>query len=761
MKKTICPKNSLIISLLFLILIPTVGQGVTTLLSEGFEDSFTVAPAGWSAAYTTWLFDWVRYAGDYDTLSPASPHSGSYNAVLYFPNNFEDHKVWLITPSINFQVDPGVDINNTTATLEFYHLQRHGIAGGQDTLKVYYNKKGAGATSGWIQLASYTSEVTTWTKRKITLPHLSTTYAIAFLGNAKYGNGVCLDDVRVYINDSASQESKNYAVLCGVSTYQNGNDLYYCDKDVRDVCDALLAMGNWQSENITVLTNGDATKIAIQTAISDMANKALDTDMCLFFFSGHGSNDSTYTYLVPYDAMSDSTANDIRDDQLGAWIGALPTDEYLVILDSCFSGGFIKGLSLGNKMVRGKFLARDGSGITPQNGGFTNGFLTGYSKVKGGLRPSTSVGVQSRDLASNGRGVVLTACGASEESYETDALQNGVFTHYLVAGMGGSADTDGDNSISAEEDYTYAKPLATKYTSDTKIFTDGAQHAQIYDAWPGEFELGISDPIITKSTVKAKNRPVVTSAGDTITVSGQLGAMSSNFQLGSDIVVTFDSDDMNDPCVLTFPVDSNTFKNGKYGYSKTVDGIKQSFKYSTKTHIFSFSASKINLTGLSCPLTLSINIGDYSATMQADEAKVNGKKPIPVNLLMGVIDSLRVDKITVKQNTTKPASDSLTVTGGFSAWDSDVNMAITDVNVILGDQTWTIPDSNFIAKKTKFACSKNATENENGIATASFDFSKGAFTLSIKNADIDDLSGPTYFEIDFDDFNASTEVTLP
>jgi hypothetical protein len=464
---------------------------------------------------------------------------------------------------------------------------------------------------------------------------------------------------------------------------------------------------------------------------------------------------------VPYDALTDLHDNDIRDDELGAWIGALPTDEYVVLLDSCFSGGQIKGLIADKNAGMGKGLVRSGGSITLQNGGFTTGFLAGYAAGRAGATFTTTSGVQTKDLRDNGRGVVVTACAAAESSYETDDLHNGVFTYYLVNGMEGAADTDGDKSVSAEECYAYVKPRAASYTKNLSSFSDGPQHAQIYDAWPGELELGVSNPIINNCTVKAGKRPIVAAAADSITVKGELGATASDFVGVTEIWITIDSNNMSDPCVLTFPVDGNTFKNGKFSYSKTVNGVKKSFKFDTKTHKFTFSASKINLTGLDCPLTMIIQIGGYSATMNADESMVNGKKPIPINLLMGVTDSLRVDKIAVKQNTTKTASDSLTVKGGFSAWDAGANMVGADVNVILGMQIWTIPDGNFIAKKTKFTCSRKATENQSGIATASFDFGKGAFTLTIKNTDIDDVHGVTGFGINFGDVNATTVVSLP
>jgi uncharacterized caspase-like protein len=755
MRKISYSRRGLIISLLLSVVFPVVAEGVTTYLSEGFEGAFSDgAPSGWTEEYTTWLFDWIQYAGDYDSMNPASPHSGSYNALLFFGNQFEDHKTWLITPVINFG-------ETTSATLEFYHQQRQGMAGGQDELRVYYRRS---ETGSWILLKSYTSEVETWTKRTILLPNLSSSYYIGFLGNAKYGFGVCIDDVRIYSggDDGGSTGSDNitncYAVICGVSDYPGTtSDLNYCDDDAIDLRDALLALGNWKSENITMLTDSAATKSAIQTAISVMADSAGPNDLCLFSFSGHGTTGTDTAPIDEIDGVDEFISaydDNIRDDELSVWIDALPTDKYVVLLDTCFSGGQIKGMA-DSRSVSGRKLIPKGVGsIVPQKGdGFADDFATK------GARVISSSAIQTKDLDDLGRGVVLTACDEDEESYETEDLQNGVFTYYVVEALAGPADTDGDGAISAEECYVYARPRAAAYT---ELAEDGSQNAQIYDEYPGELELSFTNPIITKCTVKAGKRPIVTAKGDSITVQGELNARFSDFEDAMDATmsVAIDSNDMNDPCVITFPVDADTFKGGKYRYSKKVDGVKKTFKYDTGTHKFSFSAGKINLSGLSCPVIVTVEIGGYSATIETYESIVNGKRLIPVNLLMGVADSLRVDKIKVKQNTKKPTSDQLTVKGGFSAWDDGVNMVGTDVNVILGTQTWTIPQGNFKAKTTKFTCSRIATDNEIGIAAAKFDFSKGVFTLAIKNADIDDIHGVTNFEINFADVNSTTDVNV-
>jgi len=266
--------------------------------------------------------------------------------------------------------------------------------------------------------------------------------------------------------------------------------------------------------------------------------------------------------------------------------------------------------------------------------------------------------------------------------------------------------------------------------------------------------------LVRKCTVNASK----TAGIGTISFTGDMNATADDLSGADDIQVTVDSGNMVSPLIEIFPIDGNSFKNGKYNYTITEDTSKQSFKYDTTSRKLSFTGKNVDLTGIDCPLIIEIETGDYICQAEVNEAKVNGKKPIPINLLMGVADSLRVDKITVKQNATSPASDSLTVKGGFSALDSDynadANMVEADVNVILGTQMWTIPDSNFILKKTKFTCSKKTTENESGIAAGSFDFSTGAFMLSIKNADIDDVHNIVNFSINFSDVNVATDVNV-
>jgi uncharacterized caspase-like protein len=55
---------------------------------------------------------------------------------------------------------------------------------------------------------------------------------------------------------------------------------------------------------------------------------------------------------------------------------------------------------------------------------------------------------------SKGR-VIITAAGPNEVALETAELGHGLFTYYLLEGLGGRADRDGDGIVTVSELYEY------------------------------------------------------------------------------------------------------------------------------------------------------------------------------------------------------------------------------------------------------------------------------------------------------------------
>ena len=152
--------------------------------AEGFENGGAI-PSGWTREYVSGTLPWTFEAGS-DTGYPSSAHGGSYNACLYVDDDTLP-TTKLVSPPIDFGFSP------QNAQLKFW-LWMQSWSGDQDQLRVYY-KTSAGGT--WSLLATYTKNVSSWTQQTVSLPNPNSTYYIAFEGNARYGYGVCIDDVQV------------------------------------------------------------------------------------------------------------------------------------------------------------------------------------------------------------------------------------------------------------------------------------------------------------------------------------------------------------------------------------------------------------------------------------------------------------------------------------------------------------------------------------------------------------------------------------
>jgi hypothetical protein len=153
-------------------------------------------------------------------------------------------------------------------------------------------------------------------------------------------------------------------------------------------------------------------------------------------------------------------------------------------------------------------------------------------------------------------------------------------------------------------------------------------------------------------------------------------------------------------------------------------------------------------------------VGGWTGIAEVNEAIVNGKKPIPINLLMGVKNSLRVDKYKF----TKKAGviTQVAISGGFSVEDiNNTNLVTNPLDIIVGSQTFTVPAGKFKNTKGKFTCSSvQVNAPQTGIATVTFDFNKCTFTLTIKNTKITD-SGDAKFNVAFAGFDEDADVVLP
>jgi len=133
------------------------------------------------------------------------------------------------------------------------------------------------------------------------------------------------------------------AVLVGVSDYGGRtSNLPNTDQDARGLYDSLRGAGLLHPASV-LLTNEEATTKNVASAFSRAAAQTGPNDLFLFFFSGHGDQVDVTPTAQELDGRSETIElfdAAMTDAELKPLMDAVHGRMAMVVLDSCFSGGF-------------------------------------------------------------------------------------------------------------------------------------------------------------------------------------------------------------------------------------------------------------------------------------------------------------------------------------------------------------------------------------------------------------------------------------
>ena len=230
--------------------------------------------------------------------------------------------------------------------------------------------------------------------------------------------------------------ANRYAVIIGIDQYQDSRirPLKCAGADARAFRDLLVdpTTCGIPEENTLLLLNEDASERAIRSAMGKwLPERAGPNDVAYVYFAGHGApavdpagvkEDGLEKYLVPFDAiMDDLRSSAISMDTFRQYFDFIASRQLVFFMDSCYSGG-VGGRTFADPRYQGR------SAI------LTDGFL--------------------EDLGGDGR-LVISACDVNEVSIELLEEGHGLFTQYLLKGIAGGADSNGDGTVSVDELYEY------------------------------------------------------------------------------------------------------------------------------------------------------------------------------------------------------------------------------------------------------------------------------------------------------------------
>ena len=238
----------------------------------------------------------------------------------------------------------------------------------------------------------------------------------------------------------AGSGPQHWAVVVGVSEYKNAGipSLKYADKDAEALANFLRRPegGGYDNDHIRLLLNKDATLENVKNALIKFLDQAIDIDLVVIYFAGHGAPDPARPqnmFLLTYDSDPSSlsiTAFPMWDIQtvLARYISA---KRVIVFTDACHSGG-----------ISANFATR---GLQTAEQNLVNQLLIDLSKSKEGI-------------------VVFTASAAGEVSQEYSEMGHGVFTYYMLEGLEGKADYNNDYAVTINELMQYVEEQVKRKT---------------------------------------------------------------------------------------------------------------------------------------------------------------------------------------------------------------------------------------------------------------------------------------------------------
>jgi tetratricopeptide (TPR) repeat protein len=249
---------------------------------------------------------------------------------------------------------------------------------------------------------------------------------------------------------------KIWAVVVGISDYKQPtiNDLKYARQDAEIFYKFLKSSqgGSVPDDHIRLLTDKNATRVNIIKALDEIFNQAEAEDMVIFYTACHGQADprTNKIYFICHDTEADAlNATAVSQRDIEEIFTTTRAGKKLWLADACHSGG--AGLQ-----------------IRATENTFTQKLLT--------------------EIANTGDGMAIFSSSSGTEFSFEDARWgggHGIFTHYLVEGMKGKADVNGDGKVDIREIEDYVE---TNVKRDTK----GQQHPELKGRFDNKMPVSIT-----------------------------------------------------------------------------------------------------------------------------------------------------------------------------------------------------------------------------------------------------------------------------
>ena len=243
---------------------------------------------------------------------------------------------------------------------------------------------------------------------------------------------------------ASAHAATRYALVIGNDAGDRDEpELRYAEHDADRFATTLVDLGGFAPGDVVVLRGADADSArAALIALNERIRMAGPGEaMLVVYYSGHADAEALHL----------GTSN-FALAQLEQLVRGSPAAFRLLVVDACRSGAL--------------------------------------TRVKGGHATDPFPIALGDTLAADGV-IFWTASAASEAAQESDEIKGSLFSHFLVSGLAGPADADGDGTVTTAEAYEYARAATLRASSRTLA---GTQHPTFRDELAGRDAIALTRP---------------------------------------------------------------------------------------------------------------------------------------------------------------------------------------------------------------------------------------------------------------------------
>lgn len=223
----------------------------------------------------------------------------------------------------------------------------------------------------------------------------------------------------------AGHAQKTFVVAVGLGEYAPGGNCTPLPCSVGDATSISKFFHNYNNSDVFMLKDSNATRDHILKVLKAQFAKSTENDEIIFAYSGHGFDGG----ITCYDSDGKGNTKIIYCSEIQDILKKAKARRKVMFVNSCHSGSFSK---------------------------------------KYGNDP------RSRQYKNNDSNVMLYLSSRdNESSWESGLMNNSFFFYYLLEGLRGAADKNGDNKVTARELFNYVNARVI-------AITDGIQHPQMY-----------------------------------------------------------------------------------------------------------------------------------------------------------------------------------------------------------------------------------------------------------------------------------------